>query len=70
MNDFRSALVDCQLSDLGFTGAGFTWSNRRSDGYFTKEQLDRVVANNDGAPDSRSSRSRFWWHVLLTIACF
>lgn len=36
MARFREALVDCGLSDMGFVGSRFTWSNR-----YTKERLDR-----------------------------
>jgi hypothetical protein len=35
-------LEDCHLSDLGFRGPLFTWSNGR-----TMERLDRAVANSD-----------------------
>ena len=37
---FRSALDDCGLEDLGFTGNGFTWRQ----GNWVKERLDRFVA--------------------------
>ena len=42
---FREVLEDHHLSDLGYSGSKFTWSNCRQDAGFTKEQLDRVVAN-------------------------
>lgn len=29
MQDFRDALVDCELEDMGFTGDQFTWRRRR-----------------------------------------
>jgi len=45
MDGFRNALDECQLGDLGYHGSRFTWSNRRSDAMFTKERLDRAVAN-------------------------
>uniref|UniRef100_A0A2N9F3X0 Reverse transcriptase domain-containing protein n=1 Tax=Fagus sylvatica TaxID=28930 RepID=A0A2N9F3X0_FAGSY len=32
MANFREALVDCELQDLGFQGPEFTWSNRRLGG--------------------------------------
>jgi hypothetical protein len=41
----REALEACHLGDLGFSGSQFTWSNRRSDGSFTRERLDRAVAD-------------------------
>jgi hypothetical protein len=40
MNNFRSVLKDCDMSDLGFIGPQYTWCNNRSDGNFTKERLD------------------------------
>jgi hypothetical protein len=45
MDNFRMALEGCSLSDLGFIGSKYTWSNCRSDGSFIKERLDRAVAN-------------------------
>jgi hypothetical protein len=45
MEDFQKALEDCHLCDLGFVGPKFTWSNGREGDAFTKERLDRVVAN-------------------------
>jgi len=45
MEGFRAVLEMCELSDLGFVGPKFTWNNGRSDELFTKERLDRAVAN-------------------------
>ncbi|KAF5454161.1 hypothetical protein F2P56_023844 [Juglans regia] len=45
MKNFRNALEEGGLSDLGWKGDKFTWSNRHGDDSFTKERLDRVVAN-------------------------
>lgn len=45
MGSFRKALEDNQLHDLGYNGDNFTWSNKQGDGRFTKERLDRAVAN-------------------------
>jgi hypothetical protein len=45
MDQFRNALVESHLSDLGFNGAKFTWSNCRHDEGFVQERLDRAVAN-------------------------
>jgi exonuclease III/ribonuclease HI len=45
MDQFRNALGYCQLTDLGFIGSQYTWTNCRHDGNFVKERLDRAVAN-------------------------
>ena len=45
MELFRSTLEKCNLSDLGYSGAKFTWTNCQSDGNFTKVWFDCVVAN-------------------------
>jgi hypothetical protein len=48
MHKFRSALEDCGLHDLGFVGDPFTWrNNHHAAASFTKERLDRAVANSD-----------------------
>ncbi|KAF5459757.1 hypothetical protein F2P56_019677 [Juglans regia] len=45
MEDFRLALLDCGLMDIGFEGSKFTWSNKREGAKFTKCRLDRALAN-------------------------
>jgi hypothetical protein len=45
MVKFCDALEACHLGDLRFSGPRFTWNNRRMDGSFTRERLDRAVAN-------------------------
>ncbi|XP_059431636.1 uncharacterized protein LOC132165159 [Corylus avellana] len=45
MRLFQVALEDCELSDLGFRGPKYTWSNCRDGSEFIKERLDRGVAN-------------------------
>jgi hypothetical protein len=45
MEKFREAIDNCSLCDLGFSGSKYTWSNGHSDGSFTKERLDRALAN-------------------------
>jgi hypothetical protein len=56
MEKFRQALEDCQLHDLGFVGDAFTWRNHHRDAAsYTKERLDRAVANNA-------------WHVCFPLA--
>lgn len=47
MVQFRVALEECKLSDLGFRGSKFTWTNCRTDGTFIKERLDQAVANRE-----------------------
>lgn len=47
INNFRMALEDCDLSDLGFSGPRYTWCNSKSDGNFTQERLHRAVANRE-----------------------
>jgi hypothetical protein len=45
MRAFKEALEDGGLSDLGFSGPKFTWCNGRSGVEFTRERLDRALAN-------------------------
>jgi hypothetical protein len=45
MKDFRDALEDCGLYDLGFTGVPFTYDNKRGGNANVKVRLDRAVAN-------------------------
>jgi hypothetical protein len=45
MADFRLALEDCSLGDLGFNGPRYTYTNKRTNGGLTLVRLDRVVAN-------------------------
>jgi hypothetical protein len=47
MEDFQNTLEDCQLCDLGFNGPKYTWNNGREGAAFTKEWLDRAVANTE-----------------------
>lgn len=47
MEKFHDTLEECQLSDLGFIGPKFTWSNTKEDGGFTKERLDCAIANHE-----------------------
>jgi exonuclease III len=46
MEDFQKAVEDCHLCDLGFKGPKYTWNNGREEDAFTKERLDRAVANS------------------------
>ena len=45
MEDFRVALEECELANLGFTRHKFTWTNRRPGSSHTKQRLDRATAN-------------------------
>ena len=47
MEKFRQTLEDCDFQDLGFVGDAFTWRNHHHIvASYTKERLDRAVANN------------------------
>lgn len=46
MDLFREALEFCDLSDIYIRGSIFTWPNSRIGGGFTKEKLDRAMANS------------------------
>ncbi|CAM8913773.1 unnamed protein product [Rhodiola kirilowii] len=45
MRAFREAITDCGLTDLGFKGSPYTYSNRRLGRNETKARLDRMLAN-------------------------
>ena len=47
MEDFWVALEKCELTELGFAGHKFTWTNKRPGSAYTKQRLDRAVANKD-----------------------
>jgi hypothetical protein len=47
MEAFQRTLDECRLCDLGFKGSKFTWHNGRDGMAFTKERLDRGVANQE-----------------------
>jgi hypothetical protein len=44
---FCDCLQDCGLSDIGFDGPKFTWSNRQDADQHIKVRLDRAVANSE-----------------------
>ncbi|KAA3471358.1 reverse transcriptase [Gossypium australe] len=44
MNEFRTTLEDCNLSDLGFVGRWFTWKRGKFLASNIRERLDRGVA--------------------------
>ncbi|KAG2707872.1 hypothetical protein I3760_05G166100 [Carya illinoinensis] len=45
MRSFRNTLEEGNLFDLGWKRNKFTWCNRHEDESFTKERLDRALAN-------------------------
>ena len=45
MEDFRVAVEECELADLGFIGPKFTCTNRRPSLAHKKQRLDRATAN-------------------------
>ncbi|KAK9664698.1 hypothetical protein RND81_14G062000 [Saponaria officinalis] len=44
MTDFREAVDDCGLRDLGYVGYGFTYDNRQADKDNRQTRLDRALA--------------------------
>ncbi|CAM8914180.1 unnamed protein product [Rhodiola kirilowii] len=47
MENFRRVLDDCELTDIGYLGYPFTYSNRREGEAEVRARLDRVVASHD-----------------------
>ena len=45
MREFRDALDECGLMDLGYMGDKFTWRGKRAGG-LVLERLDKAVADN------------------------
>ncbi|KAL9669517.1 hypothetical protein QQ045_007064 [Rhodiola kirilowii] len=45
--NFKRVVEDCGLSDLGFTGYPFTYSNHRQGDVEVQARLDRVLADDD-----------------------
>lgn len=46
MENFRRVLEKGNQTDLKWNGSKFTWSDRREDDTFTKERLDKALANS------------------------
>ncbi|KAL9667982.1 hypothetical protein QQ045_002352 [Rhodiola kirilowii] len=47
MKKFRDVMQDCNLSDIGFRKAQFTYSNKQKGVWEMKARLDRVIANDE-----------------------
>ena len=47
MQNFKEALDECGLMDLGYIGSPFTWSKHYRSGTSIWERLDRAVASHD-----------------------
>jgi hypothetical protein len=45
IDGFREAIEECNLSDLGYVGPKYTWTNYSGGVEFIKERLDRALAN-------------------------
>ncbi|KAL0302936.1 UNVERIFIED_CONTAM: hypothetical protein Sradi_6161700 [Sesamum radiatum] len=58
MNDFRRALEQCDLSDLGFQGPMFTWCYRRSHPNTVWARLDRACGNVGWMARAQKGRKR------------
>jgi hypothetical protein len=72
MDAFQQVLNRCQLFDLGYKGAKYTWSNFREGSGFVKERLDRGVANTgwrDLFPDAEVCVEEVTWldHTPLAL---
>ena len=70
IDQFRNALVNCQLTDLGFIGSKYTWTNCRHDENFVKERLDHAVANSEWRAIYRESIVHIWRHRHRIISPF
>ncbi|KAK3189425.1 hypothetical protein Dsin_028986 [Dipteronia sinensis] len=46
MSDFREALEDANLKDMGYIGAQFIWSNKRDAASIIMERLDKGLCNS------------------------
>ena len=56
MEEFRSVLLQCGLSHLGFYGNIFTWRNGRPGEAFVQGRLDKACATIEWKPLSPRSK--------------
>ena len=47
LDNFRQALDECALMDLGFVGPKFTWNNGRAGEDHVRERIDRGICNKE-----------------------
>jgi hypothetical protein len=69
MRNFRDAVDDCQLQDLGWSGTAYTWDNRQAGDANVKARLDRALANSEFLIRFEHTRVR---HIVATESdhCF
>ena len=48
MIDFREALDNCMLEDLGFSCSQYTWERGKTEANNVRERIDKVVQQGDG----------------------
>nr|XP_027093673.1 uncharacterized protein LOC113714075 [Coffea arabica] len=58
ISDFNTAISDCHLQELPYSGSSYTWSGVRSGSRIWK-RLDRVLANTNGSASCQILRSKF-----------
>lgn len=49
MEEFRVAIEDCSLFDMGYNRHKFTWSNNQTCSNHIEERLDRFFTSNEWA---------------------
>lgn len=47
VGEFVSMIQQASLSDIGYVGSTYTWSNNRLKGSAIAERLDRALGSND-----------------------
>ncbi|KAK3188546.1 hypothetical protein Dsin_028107 [Dipteronia sinensis] len=63
MSEFREALDDCSLEDMGFVGPAYTWCNKREGTEMILERLGRGICSHEwrlAFPHSVITHMEFW----------
>lgn len=75
MSNFREDLEEDNLHDLGWRGGKFTWSNKHGGQSFTKEKLDRTIANpqwfemyKEFLVEGLAARSSYYKPIILLFS--